>query len=160
MNYWIYKITNKTNNKSYIGKTTQKPEIRWKQHILGMGYGKQMPIHLALTKYKKENFTFEVIYTCKDETDMNFAEVYFINKYTSLVPYGYNLDFSTQHLRDNPYLIGENNNSSAVQSIDSEPANAEYNLSTRTRYPVELWNTICLLRWIKRYAELMSDHKK
>ena len=29
---YIYKITNKINNKIYIGQTIRKIELRWKQH--------------------------------------------------------------------------------------------------------------------------------
>lgn len=107
-----------------------------------MGYGKYMPIHMALKKYGKDAFTFEVIHTCKDNKDMNYAEVYYINKHTSLAPYGYNIDFNVKHIQDNPYLIVGSNTPTAVQSIDSDPANADYKLSTRTRYPVELWYEI------------------
>lgn len=107
-----------------------------------MGYGKQMPIHNALKNHGKDNFIFEVIHMCLSETDMNFAELYFIDKYNTLAPSGYNLDFNVKYIKDNPYLIEENNKSSAVQSIDSEPSKEEYNLSKRTRYPIELWITI------------------
>ena len=33
MNGYIYKITNRVNNKVYIGQTRRTIEIRWKQHI-------------------------------------------------------------------------------------------------------------------------------
>lgn len=148
MRHLVYKITNKLNQKSYIGKTSQCPKIRWKQHILGMGLGKLMPIHKAIVKYGKDNFDFQVIYSCFNEKDLNYAEVYFINEHASLVPYGYNLDFNVQHLKDNPYLINGNKMPLAVQSIDREPIQSadvdlvEFKLSTRTRYPVELWYKI------------------
>jgi len=73
---------------------------------------------------------------------MNFAEIYFINKEATLAPYGYNVDFNVKYIKDNPYLIGKDNTSPAVQSIPSEPVNAEYNLGKRTRYPIELWYEI------------------
>ncbi len=142
MKYSIYKITNTITGKSYVGKTMQQPETRWRQHETGMGHGKKMPIHLALKKYGKENFTFEVVYVCFKEEDVNYAEIYFINQFNTLAPSGYNLDFGVTYLKDNPYLIDEIKKSSAVQSIESDADSSEYNLSTRTRYPVELWYTI------------------
>jgi GIY-YIG catalytic domain len=142
LKYYIYKITNKLNNKSYIGKTTQVPKTRWRQHVIGMGYGKYMPIHLALKKYKSNNFNFEIIKECINTNDMNFSEIYFIDKFNTLSPYGYNVDFNVRYLKDNPYLINESNTSLAVQSIPSEPVNSEYNLGKRTRYPIELWYEI------------------
>ena len=33
---YIYKITNKINNKIYIGKTLDTIENRWKSHIINM----------------------------------------------------------------------------------------------------------------------------
>lgn len=142
MKYNIYKITNKLNGKSYIGKTTQLPKVRFKQHALGMGYGKYMPIHLSIKKYGIENFELKVIHESINDIDMNFAEIYFIDKYNTLSPYGYNIDFNVKYLKDNPYLIANVKDFAAVQSIPSETVNSEYNLGTRTRYPIELWYEI------------------
>jgi hypothetical protein len=112
-----------------------------------------MPIHLALKKYGKDNFIMEEICSCLDQVHANYLEAYFIDKFNSLAPNGYNVDFNTTHIKDNPYLIEEYKNSSAVQSIESETEKSEHNLSTRPRYPY-------LLLRIKRYAELWSDPKK
>jgi group I intron endonuclease len=138
----IYKITNKLNGKAYIGKTEQEPSVRWRQHVTGMGYGKKMPIHLALKRYGVKNFNFEIVYMCFDSECAGYAEVFFINKYNCLAPHGYNLEFQTTFIKDNPYLIVDTKKSTAVQSIPSEPAKAEYKLGKRTRYPLELWNEI------------------
>ena len=137
--FYIYKITNKISDKCYIGRTCQEVSVRFKQHITGMGLGKKMPIHLALSKYGSEMFTVETIFCTKDLTDCEYAEIYFINKFNSIAPNGYNVDLNTDKLKDNPYLIEEYKRSSAVQSIEGENCNTEYNPSTRTRYPVELW---------------------
>jgi len=137
----IYKITNKLNNKAYIGQTKQNVKTRFSQHILGMGLGKKMPIHLALQKYGKENFILEEIYYSLDSIDANYSEVYFINLHNTLSPNGYNVDFNTNSIKDNPYLIEESKNSSAVQSLGSETEKSEY-LPTRPRYPYQLWMDI------------------
>lgn len=129
----------------------QQPEIRWKQHITGMGYGKKMPIHLALKKYGIDNFIFEVIYICFNEKDSGFAEIFFINNFNCLSPNGYNVDLNAKHIKDNPYLIEDSNTSSAVQSIPSETTNVEYNLGKRVRYPIELWYEIKSL-YLKSYS--------
>jgi hypothetical protein len=107
-----------------------------------MGMGKKMPVHLALQKYGKENFVIEEVCTCLDEKYAGYLEVYFINTFNSLAPNGYNVDFNTKYIKDNPYLIRENKESLAVQSIASESDLSEYNLATRPRYPYELWMTI------------------
>ena len=90
---YIYKITNKINNKSYIGETTRTLQTRWNQHIkesFSQGHGYNYHLHCAIRKYGIDNFSFEQIEECEDE--MRFArEHYYIMFYNSLEPNGYNL---------------------------------------------------------------------
>lgn len=66
----IYKITNKINNKLYIGQTHNTIEKRWKEHIqVSNRYKKTnlddkyaFAIHKAIAKYGVENFDFDIIY--------------------------------------------------------------------------------------------------
>lgn len=60
----IYKITNKINGKIYIGQSINI-ERRWKEHIFDNR--KNSLIHLAIIKYGKENFSFEVIEECNQK---------------------------------------------------------------------------------------------
>lgn len=88
----LYKITNKLNQKYYIGQSLY-PEKRWKQH---QNYAKrnhpEMYIHRAMAKYGIENFTFEVIAGCKLQEDANEAETIIINQFDSRNPEkGYNI---------------------------------------------------------------------
>jgi group I intron endonuclease len=90
---YIYKITNTTNNKCYIGQTKQiKPEYRWNDHITSMKTGKNgCPLLIECAKkYGIECFKFEVIIICFDE-DLDKYEIEYIKKYNSLVPNGYNV---------------------------------------------------------------------
>lgn len=62
----IYKITNKINNKIYIGKTVTTEPQRWQQHLFYAynDINKDCPyLCNAIIKYGKENFTREVIET-------------------------------------------------------------------------------------------------
>ena len=86
---YIYKITNKLNQKAYIGKTEKiNPEDRWREHLkdrLKPRY-QHRAIYKALNKYGPQNFTFEVI----EETDSpNEREEYFIQFYNTF-HFGYN----------------------------------------------------------------------
>lgn len=91
----IYKITNKINNKIYIGMTTKNIEIRWKQHLKvskNKSNKNHRLIHKAILKYGIENFIFEKLY----ETDvinleyLKELEIKYIKEYNSFES-GYNL---------------------------------------------------------------------
>lgn len=62
----IYKITNKINNKSYIGQSKDIC-VRWKQHIK---HSKDCfytnAIYLAIRKYGLENFDFSIFLLLKN----------------------------------------------------------------------------------------------
>ena len=65
----IYSITNKLNNKRYIGQSIDI-EKRWKQHILcGIGADKagNNKLYPAMLTFGVENFTFEIIEECEKE---------------------------------------------------------------------------------------------
>lgn len=85
MSTGIYKITNKINNKSYIGQSVHI-EIRWREHIR-----KGNLIHKAIKKYGVNNFTFEILEECKIN-ELNEKEEYYIKKYNTIIPNGYNIE--------------------------------------------------------------------
>ena len=70
----IYKITNKINNKVYIGKS-KNISRRWHEHIksLELGLHHSYKLQEDWNKYGVINFTFEVIEICKKE-DLNILE--------------------------------------------------------------------------------------
>ena len=84
----IYKITNKINNKVYIGQSIHIEE-RWKQHINATISGEQV-LYKAFRKYGLENFTFEIIEECL-QSKLDEREIYWSKQYNSLVPNGYNM---------------------------------------------------------------------
>lgn len=76
----IYKITNKSNKKCYIGQSTQI-EKRWNNHKIA-AFNKSdkaydYPLYKAFRKYGIENFSFEVIEEC-DNSELNDKEKYWI----------------------------------------------------------------------------------
>lgn len=87
----IYKITNQTNGKSYIGQS-KNIEVRWKNHKTDSnnpnGDNYDYPLYRAFRKYGLENFTFEVLEECSTSL-LNEREEYYINKYNTLYQ-GYN----------------------------------------------------------------------
>ena len=60
---YIYSITNKINNKKYIGKTEyNNPIKRWQEHLRDSKRFDR-PLYKAIRKYGKENFIFEVLFS-------------------------------------------------------------------------------------------------
>lgn len=68
----IYKITNKINQKCYIGKSIDI-EHRFKKHqtdalwISDKNFKYNYPLYQAFRKYGIENFSFEILEECKEE---------------------------------------------------------------------------------------------
>ena len=92
---YIYKITNKENNKLYIGQTTkEKPRERFSQHRYLATHPDQEKsvsyLHRAMTLEGIDNFEFEVIEEVNN-SELNEREKYWILFYNSKTPNGYNL---------------------------------------------------------------------
>lgn len=89
----IYKITNKINNKIYIGQSVNI-KSRWADHkknAFNANYKEYNKyLYRAFRKYGLENFTFEIIEECSRE-ELNDRENYYILYYHSNEEeYGYN----------------------------------------------------------------------
>ena len=93
LSYDVYKITNKLNNKHYIGITSKGIGARIKEHIYTAERDPVFPIHRALNKYGKDNFTFELLdFSCNSWEELTEKEKYYINLYKSNDrEFGYNL---------------------------------------------------------------------
>ena len=87
----IYKITNLKDNKIYIGQSTDV-KTRWSNHIkaaLQIDSIAHSKVHDAMNENGIQNFTFELLESCKKEI-LNERERYYIEFYKSNI-YGYNL---------------------------------------------------------------------
>lgn len=82
----IYKITNKLNNKSYIGQSIHCGK-RLDEHCKG-----NQLIDEIIQLEGIENFTFEIMKQVKEEEkkELSYWEDYYIIKYNTLFPNGYN----------------------------------------------------------------------
>jgi len=85
---YIYRIINKVTQQTYIGQTTQDLYERWRQHKKSQSNCRYLKS--ALNKYGVDNFEFKLICIGFDDK-LNDLEIYYINKYNSAVPNGYNL---------------------------------------------------------------------
>ena len=67
--YIIYKITNRINNKSYIGQTNQELDKRIMQHIRNAS-----KIGETIIKYGIENFDIDIIDTADSKNVIDIIE--------------------------------------------------------------------------------------
>lgn len=90
---YIYKITNKINQKVYIGKTQYSIERRFREHIDSSKRARceKRPLYDAMNKYGIENFSIELI---EETNNPEEREKYWINYYRSYIGFsdcnGYN----------------------------------------------------------------------
>lgn len=90
---WLYKITNKTNQKKYFGITKNHFEVRFKEHIKRAikGYEK-FKIHEAINKYGEENFEIEGLIKHNNWNLLCKLEILYIKKYQTFDDcFGYNM---------------------------------------------------------------------
>lgn len=95
---YIYIITNTITGKQYVGQTIQTIETRFQGHISSAKCNTDKTyLHNSMNKYGHENFKVKEIthIDCisKDilSQKLNELEIYYIKKYNTLVPGGYNL---------------------------------------------------------------------
>lgn len=105
----IYKITNKINNKIYIGQSNDI-QRRFKEHQT-KGSTSQIPLDIAIKKYGKENFEFEILEECSLE-ELNDKETFWILKFNA-IENGYNCN-----LGGDQQGVGEHNSNSKLTEQD------------------------------------------
>ena len=88
----IYKITNKLNNKVYIGQTVRDLKTRFDEHMRDQTSNDYF--HAAVRKYGKDAFIVEEIDRASSLEELNEKEIYWIRYYNSCVEFenccGYN----------------------------------------------------------------------
>lgn len=92
----IYLITNKVNEKRYVGQTTQSLKKRHWQHINDALVKKYpYPLHCAIRKYGPENFNVRVLLKCNSMEELNHREGYLIRLFNTHISNnnGYNIRF-------------------------------------------------------------------
>lgn len=86
---FIYKISNKINEKVYIGLTTNTIKERWRQHCQ-TAKSNSRPLYCAMRKYGIENFYIEEIDAAETLPELGQLERKYIKQYNSQIN-GYNL---------------------------------------------------------------------
>lgn len=118
----IYFIKNKLNNKIYVGQAVSHRlnkekyryfgyDGRFKDHISeAISNSKKNQctyLNNSIRKYGQDNFLVELIETC-DKNESDNKEIYYIDKYNSIYPNGYNLTKGGKNFKNNIKIIDDN----------------------------------------------------
>ena len=114
----IYKITNKINNKAYVGQSNNI-ERRFKEHQT-CGHRSRIPLDVAIEKYGIENFVYEVLEECSID-DLNVKETYWIEKLQTNLT-GYNCNLGGEQAS-----VGEENGRAKLTEEDVKTIRQAYN---------------------------------
>ena len=128
----IYKITNLINNKSYVGQSIHI-ERRWQEHC--QPYSKSQ-IALAIKKYGKNNFHFEILEECSIE-ELNQKENFWIKKLNTITPNGYNIAEDTETIHTTYRFFNKEELNNIILDIKENKISfkdiaIKYNLTTGT----------------------------
>ncbi len=88
----VYKLTNKENQKNYVGQTTLTLEERLTYHKYGHLY-----VDSEIRKYGMENFSAEILAVCETKAELDAQEIRFIKELDCMVPNGYNWSEGGNH---------------------------------------------------------------
>ncbi len=93
----VYKITNKNNQKKYIGYDTSEDFSRWNRHQIAgsrtspLETEKYSYLYKSMRKYGIDNFIFEVIDIGENINELKEKEIFWISHYNTYLGEGYNL---------------------------------------------------------------------
>lgn len=101
--YSIYKITNKINQKIYIGLTKTSVQLRWKKHVgAALRCEDNSIFHYAIKKYRPENFEIEILIEGLSLEEAYEKEKYYIAYYDSFNKNkGYNMTLGGENAIQN-----------------------------------------------------------
>lgn len=98
----IYKITNKSTGKSYIGVTKQSVERRWYQHQWFAKHKPTSRLHKAIAKYGPNEFIIKILLSEQDDSKRVLLEQQLIQQHNTYVN-GYNSTRGGEDFTDTDY---------------------------------------------------------
>lgn len=153
---YIYKITNKINNKSYIGQTINPIHIRMYKHY-SQAKKATTGIDFAIQKYGKENFIVEQLCECPNE-HLDNLEKYYINYYDTYNN-GYNLTTGGQNGTTKLNLNESKIISEYLNNFNIKELSKKYNCSEKTISNILHANNI-LIRHNNNLQNILNNGKQ
>lgn len=129
---YLYKISNKINNKLYIGVSIN-PKERFRYHCLTSN---KNLIGLAINKHGKENFKYEIL-LCGEKQYCFDLEKKIIKKFNTIRPYGYNVCSGGENPphkkgKEHP-LYGRKLSCSEKENLRQKNLGKKYSLETKLK---------------------------
>jgi group I intron endonuclease len=136
----IYKITQISNNKVYIGQTKTRFIKRYWHHVWKLRDNSHDNKYMQNTwnKYGEDDFTFEIIHVLDENEDLDELETMYINKYDSYNN-GFNLTTGGEGKKDCPMsdyakkVVGEKNRQHNLGKKHSEVTRQKMSISSPHR---------------------------
>ena len=102
----IYKITNTTNNKYYIGKKCLSKGKPWEKY-----WGSSKELTADIKQLGKDKFTKEVLQYCESSYELSYYEIEYMIRYNWLSDKCYNQNMSGRYFKSklNTHENGRNN---------------------------------------------------
>lgn len=156
---YIYRITNTTDGKRYIGQTKcNDVSKRWKQHKKVDRNCIGPYLYNAYTKHGIENFKFEIVCVCFDE-DCDKYEKEYILKFNTLVPNGYNINLGnsiSKHSEESKERIRQkmieyHRNKIYIKRVITEEQKKKLSITSK-----KYWDTIT----DEKYKEICNRRKE
>lgn len=156
---YIYKITNKINNKSYIGQTITPISERMRKHYSDARCEPGITgIDAAIRKYGADNFDVQQLCECDNE-DLDYQEIYYIKKFDTYNN-GYNLTAGGQRAGagSNIGLVTEEVIQTYKQLGSIKNTAIYYNCSERTISNLLHANHVVIKKQIHNTENLLKGH--
>lgn len=99
---YIYLITNKINDKKYVGQTRVSIQSRWRTHVAVSKRCKGYIINEAIRKYGESSFQVVELDRADSIDRLNELEVFYISTLNTIRPNGYNLDSGGNNFKRHP----------------------------------------------------------
>jgi predicted GIY-YIG superfamily endonuclease len=148
--YYVYKISNRVNDKLYIGATNCF-ERRWEEHKYACLSGSNKPLYVAMRAYGIDEFLLAVIERCDNEHLMYKRERELIQSFHTVHPHGYNLKvrkltdadaaiikFDAYHLKGTQYARLFGMCPETVYFMRKNASYDTYHYITREHLPVDI----------------------
>jgi group I intron endonuclease len=88
----VYLVTNLVTGKQYVGQTTKRdPLKRWAAHLKNSRTTRVGPLYASIRRHGEAAFQFEIIESAPSKKALDEREAFFILKFNTISPAGYNL---------------------------------------------------------------------